>query len=182
MGRFYYDVKIQKIVYDVSFPEKQTLVLYDTAFYQMRGTEVLNQSKAANIAPFSIYHLALTNTLVNYGLDGSIYEIEEVKHEEGMVLTTWKPGKNYRKQFGKVVISVKDKKLFGIVFYNPEDVIVAKHFFEDYMEIHGIAFPGKMVKITYIGDTKSYEVTSYEDIILNNTYETYYYNYPVPVY
>ena len=83
IGRFYYDVNIQKIVYDVSFPEKQTLILYDTTFYQMNGTQIIKISKAANIAPFSIYHLALTNTLTNFGLDGSIYEIEKVENDNG---------------------------------------------------------------------------------------------------
>jgi hypothetical protein len=182
IGHFYYDVNLKKIVYNVSFPEKQTLIQYDTNFYQMKGNVLLKRSKSMDISQFSIYHLCLNNALTNYGLDGSFYSIDKVEYEEDMIITTWVPGKKYKKIFGRVITSVKDKKLFGIVFYNADDVIIGKQFFEDYMEIEGLAFPGKMVKITYLGDTKSYQITTYENIKLNNTSETYFYNYPLPDY
>ena len=89
--------------------------------------------------------------------------------------------KSKRKYFGKVLISTINKRLHGIVFYNARGELAGKQFFEDYKVIKGLAFPMKIVKINYIGEIKNYQITTFENIQLNNLNETNFYDYPLPV-
>ena len=130
---------------------------------------------------FSIFNLCLENQLNNYGLEKSFYSIDKVEKDGDLVISTWKPGKNQQKYFGNVMISTKDNRLFGIVFLNTEGDIVGKQFFEDYIVVDGLAFPTKMVKFTFYGDKKTTQITTFENIKLNNLNEKKYYDYPVPL-
>ena len=180
IGKFYYDKNIGKVVYDISFPEKQILVSKDTVLYHFIGGVLKSKTRAFNMAQFSIFNLSLNNQLTNYGFEESFYSIENVRKEGELVITTWMPEKNKRNYFGKVLISTKNKRLHGIVFYNVRGEIAGKQFFEDYTVIKGLPFPMKIVRINYVGEIETYQITTFENIQLNNLDETYFYNYPLP--
>ncbi|MBN2613514.1 MAG: hypothetical protein JXB00_18305 [Bacteroidales bacterium] len=180
IGKFYYDKNIGKLVYNLNFPEKQTLVSRDTVLYVFSGDSLVNRTKGFDMTKFSIFNLSLENQLNNYGLEKSFYNIEKVENEGGMVISTWAPGKTQQKHFGNVIISVKDNRLYGIVFMNPAGEVVGKQFFEDYTVVNGLAFPKQMVKFAYMGDKKSTQVTTFDNIKVNNLNEKYYYDYPLP--
>ncbi len=182
IGRFYYDKNIGKLVYAISFPEKQVVVSKDTVLYYFLGDTLASRTRSVDLTKFSIFYLTLSNKLSNYGLDNSFYKIDNVENDGGMVISTWVPGKRFSKHFGKVMLSSKENRLFGIIFYSPEGQIVGKQFFEDYKIINGIDFPTKMIKISYTGEQKTYQVTTFENIKLNNLNEKYYYDFPVPAY
>lgn len=181
IGKFYYDKNIGKVVYNISFPEKQVMVSKDTVLYQFVNGELKSRTRTFNMAQFSIFNLSLNNQLINYGFEESFYSIDNVEKDGELVITTWMPEKNKRKFFGKVMISTKNKRLHGIVFYNARGELAGKQFFEDYTVIKGLPFPMKIVKINYIGDIKTYQITTFENIQLNNLNETYFYDYPLPV-
>ncbi len=181
IGKFYYDKNIGKVVYDISFPEKQILVSKDTSLYHFIDGELISRTRAFNMAQFSIFNLSLNNQLTNYGFEESFYSIDNVEKEGELVITTWMPEKSKRKYFGKVLISTKNKRLHGIVFYNARGEIAGKQFFENYKVIKGLPFPMKIVKINYIGEIKNYQITTFENIQLNNLNETNFYDYPLPV-
>ena len=70
--------------------------------------------------------------------------------------------------------------MFGIIFFNSEDVILKKQFFEDYTLTNGLAFPGKITEITYTDDGKeSYQVTTYRNIVVNDHHDENNYHFSV---
>lgn len=182
IGHFYFDKNIGKLVYNITFPEKQVMVSEDTVLYLFMADTLASRTRSVDLTKFSIFYLTLNNQLNNYGLDNSFYKIDNVENDGDMVISTWVPGKRFSKHFGKVLLSQKNNRLFGIVFYNVEDQIIGKQFFEDYKVINGINFPTKMVKITFNGEQKNYQVTTFENIKLNNLNEKYYYDFPLPAY
>ena len=181
IGKFYFDKKIGKLVYNISFPEKQVLVSKDTVLYQFINDTMASRTKSFEMTRFSIFYLSLENELNNYGLDKSFYSIEKVETDGDMVISTWVPGKTQKKYFGNVLISSKNNRLYGIVFLNTAGEVVGKQFFEDYVVVDGLAFPKRMVKFTYFGDKKTTQITTFDNIKLNNLNEKKYYDYPVPV-
>ncbi len=181
IGRFYFDKKIGKLVYNITFPEKQVLVSKDTVLFQFINDTLASRTKSFEMNKFSIFNLCLENQLNNYGLEKSFYSVEKVEKDGDLVISTWAPGKNQQKHFGKVMISTKNNRLFGIVFLNPGGEIVGKQFFEDYVVVDGLAFPKTMVRFTYFGDKKTTQITTFDNIKLNNLDEKKYYDYPVPV-
>jgi hypothetical protein len=181
IGRFYYDKNIGKLVYYITFPEIQVLVSKDTVLYHFISDTLNSRTRSFDMTKFSIFNLSLENQLNNYGLEHTFYKVENVEKEDDLVISTWAPGKSQQKHFGKVMISTKDNRLFGIIFMNPSGEIVGKQFFEDYTVVSGLAFPKRMVKFTYYGDKQTSQVTTFNNIKLNNLNEKKYYDYPVPV-
>ena len=181
IGKFYYDKNIGKLVYHITFPEKQVLVSRDTVLYHFIADTLSSRTRSFDMTKFSIFNLSLENQMNNYGLENTFYKVDNIEKDGDLVISTWVPGKFQQKHFGKVLISTKDNRLFGIVFMNPSGEIVGKQFFEDYTVVDGLAFPKRMVKFTYYGEKQTTQITTFDNLKLNNLNEMKYYDYPVPV-
>jgi hypothetical protein len=180
VGKFYYDRNIQKLVYDNTFPYKETWVSADTNIYKIVNDKVIAQFKSPPIAMFSIFHLAITSQINNYGLKGSEFTIEKVEKQGDMVITTWLPPKYLTPIFGKVLISNKFNKLFGIVFMNSKGEVIRKQFFNKYQNISGMEFPLEVVDITYTDKKENYQVTTYKNVRIDEITQDRYFDYPIP--
>jgi len=181
IGKFYYDKNIGKLVYHITFPEKQVMVSRDTVLYHFIADTLNSRTRSFDMTKFSIFNLSLENQMNNYGLENTFYKVDNIEKDGDLVISTWVPGKFQQKQFGKVMISTKDNRLFGIVFMNPSGEIAGKQFFEDYTVVDGLAFPKRMVKFTYHGEKQTTQITTFDNLKLNNLNEKKYYDYPVPV-
>lgn len=179
IGKFYYDINIRKIVYVNSFPEKETWVTLDTTLYKIIREDLFYTQTVPPAAEFSIYHLAISNQMESFGLKKSFYRIDKVERINGLVVTTWVPHKKLEDIFGKVMISNKDKRLHGIVFFNHSGEIVKKQFFEKYMNLGGLEFPGEVIEIIYDHGEEHYRKTSYTNLKVNDWENENLYNYRV---
>ncbi len=177
MGQVYYDKNSKKIVYNVRFPEKETWVIIDTSLYRIVGKEIKEVRKVPAIAEFSIFHLSLNGNIKDYGLKQSFYAVDKIEKEGDMVITTWKAPEKLSKVFGKVVMSQKERKLYGVVFFTPADVLVSKQFFKNYSNVNGLEFPTEIIQVTYIKNQENYQVTTYKNIIVDDMQEDNIYNY-----
>ena len=99
-----------------------------------------------------------------------------------MVITTWLPPEKLAKITGKVLISNKSNKLFGIVFLDTKDNVVKKQFFNNYQNISGVEFPTEITEITYTGNKENYQVTTYKNVVIDETKDNLYFDYPIPKY
>jgi hypothetical protein len=124
-----------------------------------------------------MYNMVLNSQLDNFGLDGSMFTLENVENENDQVITTWVPPRSMKKFYGKIMISSKDNNLFGIVFFSPEGEIIKKQFFEDYSFTNGLAFPGKITEITYKDGKETFQVTTYKNIQVNDHSEESHYHF-----
>jgi hypothetical protein len=176
MGTVYYDKNIKKILYCLTFPEKEQWLLIDTFIYKIQDKKIVSTQKIPAIAESSIFHLALNSNMTDYGLKKANFTILDVEKIKDMVITTWDPPLVLKKIMGKIMVSTKDKKLFGIVFYTPKNEIVRKQFFEEYQLIRGLAFPGKIVQITYDKIQEIHEITTYKNIVINELENESHYN------
>ena len=180
IGKFYYDRNIRKIVYVNTFPEKEIWLTADTTLYQLVDDTVVTRQTVPPVAVFSIFHLCLANKLNQFGLQSSAFKIGRVEQKEDMVITTWEPPRSHSRMFGKVMISNKERKLYGIVFFDKDGAIVKKQFFSKYLSINGLEFPGEVVEILYDEGHESYRITKYKNIVLDDLSNEILYNYPIP--
>ncbi len=179
-GTFYYDKNYQKLVYVNSFPEKDIWVPYDTMTFNIIKEKVVKRIKTPPLAQFSIFQLALTSQINNYGLKKSGFLIDKVEKAGDMVITTWIPPKYLAKMFGKVLISIKSNKLSGIVFIESTGKILRKQFFNNFENFNGVEFPLEVIDITYTNGKENYQVSTYKKIQVDEVSSNYFYNYPVP--
>jgi len=177
LGKVFYDLNEKQIVMKNGFPVREILVFNDTTVYQLRNNMVVNKEKIISPVEFSIFHLALKEELKNYGLEKAGYKLDTIKRDRGLIISIWIPPVKYQKVFGNIVVSTKAKKLFGIVFLNPNGNIVSKHFFRGYKQIKGFSFPSEVVRINYLNGNEIYETTTYKKIMVNDTNNNEYFNY-----
>jgi hypothetical protein len=179
-GSLYYDKVNDKLVYKLTFPEKELWVFKDTLFYRFVNKEF----KSKQMVPFNpaatMFNNLLNNTMHNYGLEKSLYKIEKVEKDGDLVITTWRPDKRVAKAFGKVITSKKDNKLHGVAFYTPQNELIKKQFYKDYVKVAGIDVPTDVTEIHYLTTGKEIKQTTYRNVVINDMKDEEYYNYKLP--
>ena len=179
MGIVFYDVNTRKIVMKNGFPVREMIIQTDSTIYQVRNNSLFASQRTYSLTELSVFHLALTGSLSNFGLDKAGYRLDTVKNDKGLVLSTWLPPRN-SKNLGRILLSTKDKQLYGIVFLDPSDKIIAKHFYRDYTNIKGFEFPSEVLVVTYQDEKEVYHLTKYSNIVVEETINDEYYNFKVP--
>lgn len=168
LGTIFYDINKKQIIYDIIFPEKEIWVFEDTLTYEIVNDTIKKIIKSPNIRETTIFHLALSSQMTDYGLKNSNFILDKVNVSEKQTITTWLPPKEYRKYFGKILISQKENKLSGIIFFSEEDKIISKQFFSKYQNFSGLQFPTEILIIKYYEDKEIYEKITYKNIKVNN--------------
>ncbi|MFW5877746.1 MAG: hypothetical protein ACOCUP_01405, partial [bacterium] len=108
MGNFYYDMNKEQIIYRNFFPEKETWVTIDTVLYHLVNDEIVSTQTIPDLSKFSIFHLALTRDLKNFGIDDKSFILKKVEEDQGMVISTYVPNSKYLKFDGRIMLSMKD--------------------------------------------------------------------------
>jgi len=168
-GTLYYDIHNRKAVYDVSFPEKALIIITDTAYISIVNGKRTSSRSSKEFLDFSLFNLCLTGKLDYYGLKNTPYTITKTEKEDSMIITTWSPPEKLKKTKGKIKVSLVNKKLFGVISYDPKGKTIAKQFFEEYIIVKTIAIPSRIVSFFYIGKTTATQITEFKNIVINET-------------
>jgi hypothetical protein len=179
VGKIYYDLSKDILVYSMHFPEKLDWVITDTSFFVFRGEKIENRYSIPKINTENILHLSLINHLNDFGLSNTnLYKLLKTTYESGLIISTYEPKtSNLKKTLGKVIISLKNGNFNGIVFFNSEEKIVKKLMVQDSQIINGIFIPNKILEIIYSNNIETYKVTSFSNFRLNENENEKYYNY-----
>ncbi len=182
MGTIYFDKTAKRLVYQIKFPEKETMVLTDSTLYRVKDGVIIEKKPAFNILNFSIYNLALSAKMSNYGLENSgTFKLTNVEKEDSLIISTWSPTNEKLKELtGNVLISQKSKQLFGLVFFDKNEKILSKQFFEEYKNSKGLDFPGQITQINYIDGKEFYKITTFKNVVVNDLNEYNIYNFTFP--
>ena len=180
IGKVYFDRNNKRVVYQINFPEEVTWLTTDSLTYIIKNDSVVSRDFSFGMAQFSIFNLALNNELSDFGLRNSSYSIENVERDDDLVITTWAPVDDMKDELGRIKVATRNKKLFGVVFLDTEGNPLRKQFFEDYLSISGLAFPGKIVEIGFEDGHESYQVINFKDIIIDELENNRFYNYSLP--
>ncbi|CAH0996892.1 hypothetical protein EMA8858_03027 [Emticicia aquatica] len=186
VGKVYYDKTNLKVVYKLTFPQQETIIIKDTTLFKISKDSVISQTvMAAN--EFSIFHLSLSGKLADYGINAGnaakIYKISKVeKDKDGRVITTWSVvEKQLMETLGKIKMANVNKRLDAIAFYDVNEKLLSQQFFKEYANINGVEFPKQVTQISYNTDgTQNIQQTTYKNIIIDQEDENSIYNYPIP--
>ncbi len=168
-GTLYYDLNTRKAVYDVTFPEKAIIVITDTAYISFQNGKRTSTKAIKEFLDFSLFNLCLTGKLDYYGLKGSPYTITHTERSDSMVISTWSPPAQMKKDKGNIKVSSVNKRLFGVLVYDPKGTIISKQFFEDYTRIKNLWIPTKVVSFLILGKEKSTQITEFKNIVINES-------------
>lgn len=180
VGKVFYDKNVNQIVYDISFPEKEIWLQKDTTLYRIVDSKVLGQQSIPTMLEFSIFSLVLNGHLADYGLKNTRFSIKKVERIDNSVISTWEPPKELKVIFGDVLLSNVNQQLNGIVFKSSSGAIISRQFFRNYTRVKGVSFPLEIIKEIYVADKKNIEVTTFNNILINDYSSGKKYDYKVP--
>ena len=178
-GILYYDINYHKAVYDISFPEKAIIVITDSTYVTIKEGKQSKSKSVKEFLDFSLFNLCLTGKLDYYGLKDTPFAVEKTEKQDSLVITTWAPPKKLKKKKGKIKVSTKDKKLFGVITYDVKGNIISKQFFEKYILVKNLAIPAKVVSFIYKNDKTFTQITEFKNIEINKENNDNMNNYPV---
>ncbi len=184
-GTVYYDNITGKLVMDLWFPHKETYVMYKNMVYVFKDGKFVQAYQNPAPPETTIFALVLKNNLKYYGLEKSGYTLTDIEEDDGLVISTWLPPKQFRNAAGRLMIANKDGLITGIVFFSSEnpDKVVSKQFFENYREINGLYFPTKMVQLLYDKQgNESIQQTEFENIVIDEKDNDRFYDFPIERY
>lgn len=181
MGQIYFDKSKRNIIYNVRFPEKEMWVYNDTVMHVVRGDIKEKKQIIPGFIDYSVFNLTINNNLKDYGLKKSnIFELKEVVKDQGMVISVWKPKKEYIKVLGDVKISIKNNKLYGVIIYDATGKMIGKQIFTEYIKSGSLEFPSEIISYMYKDNIEiSKQLITYKNLVVNGQNEDYYYNYSV---
>lgn len=189
VGKAYYDKVYGKTVYKIDFPKRETLIMQDTTIFRLDEQGNLAEvQKSVVMSDFTIFHLALTNRLSDFGMKSSSYELYKmvkVEKLEGKIISTWMPSDpSHSKYLGKVRMSNVDKRLDAIAVYAPDGKLLSRQFFKEYVQVKGVSFPTKVTQMAYStkeGGGASLQQTTYSHVVIDQADEDHIYRHPVPL-
>ena len=167
VGQVFYDRNIKQLIYYLTFPDSETWITADTLVFLIENGKLISKTGTFSMAEFTVFHLALNSHLQDFGLKNTAYTALEVQREKDLVITTWTPPVKAKEKLGNILVSTKNKQLFGVVFQDPAGVIIRKQFFENYLRISGLSFPGKIIEINISNGIESYQVTTYKNVAVD---------------
>jgi len=184
-GNVYYDRNYRKLVYNVKFPEKEAWVIMDTVFNKVVNKQLVMRAFIPLLPSATLFDFALSSSLDNFGLEKSFYTVTKVERDGDLVISTWTPDKRMAKAMGKILISKKNNKLYGVAFYSPKDELLKKQIFKNYLKAGGVEFPAEITEIIYKISkngvvTKEMKISTFKNLKVNDLKEDEIYNFPVP--
>ena len=113
VGKIYYNLSKDILVYSMYFPEKLDWVINDTSFFVFRDEKIENRYTVPKINTENILHLSLTSHLNDFGLSNTnLYNLVKTTYESSLIISTYEPKTDkLKKTLGKVIISLKEGNL-----------------------------------------------------------------------
>ncbi|PIE87571.1 MAG: hypothetical protein CSA01_00235 [Bacteroidetes bacterium] len=178
-GQIFYDKNYKELIYDIDFPQKEKWVIKDTLIYRFdEDKKLVGKSGIPAINEFTIFHLALNANLKDFGLGNSIYRIVKVEKQGDLVLSYWSIPDHNIETLDHIILAKKNNRLESVVVMGDGQKILNQQFFRDYKTDKGFEFPHQVVQILYNDNQqKSYQVTEFKNIVVNDMQNDTKYHY-----
>ncbi|GAP67667.1 hypothetical protein BA6E_101110 [Bacteroidales bacterium 6E] len=169
-GVVYYDKNIRELIYDISFPEKETWVSRDTSLLKIRDGKVYEKMSIPSINEFTIFHLALNSMLNDFGLKNSPFKIQKVEKKGDLTLSYWNIPEQASTLMDFVVVARNGNRLESVVIMADEQKVLSKQFFRNYTKVKAFEFPTQIVQILYdTQNRENYQLTEFKNLVVNET-------------
>lgn len=179
-GNIYYDKNLHKTVYNIRFPEPEQWLVRDTFMYRKKADTLVSKQVVPPVGEFSIFNMILSQQLTDFGLAKVGYTPGDVQQDGNQVIAQWLPPEQFKTYLGPVSLASEQKRLTAAAFYDTEQKLVSKFYFQDYTMENGLAIPGKIYQIYYRESGEFIRIMALKNIIINQTDEDQYYDFELP--
>ncbi len=178
-GTVLFDRNFKKIVYKMTFPQKELFVSFDTLLYRYVDTKLISVSGNPLKPEYSIYYFMLNNDISDFGLKKSSFRAANVEKVDDLILTKWvlPPGSN--SFLGNILITTKNKRLNTVLIYSSKGIVMNRQIYKNYETIGGVDIPTEILSVTYAGANKRYQIIDFKNVVINEPGNDAEYNYNI---
>lgn len=180
MGTIFYDRYARKTAYHIRFPEPEQWLVRDTFMFRMKADSLVSQQVVPPVSEFSIFNMILSQQLTDFGLAKVGYTPGEVTHDGNQVISQWLPPEQFKAQLGPVTLAQENKRLSAVAFYNEQNKLVSKFYFQEYTLVQGLPVPGKVYQIYYREEGEFVRLLTLKNATINQTDEDHHYDFELP--
>ncbi len=179
-GTVRYDRNYKKIIFNITFPQKEDYVSIDTLIYKFQNGIIIS-TKGSPLKPeFSIFHFILNNDISDFGLRNSSYKATNVEKANDLIITKWTAPDAPKFPLGNIIVSSKDKKLETVIIYDKKGAILSRQIFKKYKFINGIEIPMEMLAVNYYNGAKTYQIMQFDKVLINEPGHDPEYDFQIP--
>lgn len=152
----------ETLLFDIWHPQNQMMIFEGqrlTIYYPDEKRGFLFISRQKQVLTFSQTFLGLVKD--DFGLSDAGFTIEAKTKKEGVLLTYWKPPKDMRKVFGRVVVGSKNGRPFYMEGMDSRGNLLFRVSYIDFIQKGSNLFPSKVVMERYDDDGKTVETVEY---------------------
>lgn len=179
-GTIYYDKNLQKTVYNIRFPEPEQWLVRDTFMYRKKADTLVSKQVVPPVGEFSIFNMILSQQLTDFGLAKVGYTPGDVQQDGNQVIAQWLPPEQFKAYLGPVSLASEQKRLTAAAFYDKDQKLVSKFYFQDYTMENGLAIPGKIYQIYYRESGEFVRIMALKNVTINQTDEDQFYDFELP--
>ena len=166
-GVVHYNLKNKKLLFNITFPQKEFYLSVDTLIYKFQNNKLLSVQNNPIKPEFSIFQFILNNDLSDFGLKNSSFSISNIEKNNGLIITKWSPPAIVNFPIGNILISTKDKRLQSVLIYNKKGILLSRQIYKDYNMVNGVGIPSEILSVSYLGNVKSYQVMKISHALIN---------------
>jgi hypothetical protein len=147
----------------------------------VKNTVTLLQNFLFSTSSMQLHYFldGLTNDL---GLKQAGYNIENVKFENNLSITTWKSNNETdNNPVSEATLVKRNDTLIYMDYRNRQGMIIRKLFFYHYTSLDDVLFPRTITEILYHGNDSTVTRTEYTSFLLNDKATGNYFNYKIPL-
>ncbi len=152
----------ETLLFDIWHPHDQMMIFKGqqlTIYYPDEKRGFLFISRQKQVLTFSQTFLGLIKD--DFGLSDAGFTIEGKTEKEGVLLTYWKPPKEMRKVFGRMVVGSKNGKPFYMEGRDSRGNLLFRVSYIDLVSKGSNLFPSKVVTERYGDDGRTVETVEY---------------------
>ena len=179
IGTCYYDNNLNKLTYNLTFPDTEQWIVQDTFIYTLRDGVLVSEARVPKITEHNIFKMLLEQTFTEFGMLKSGYQIQKVKKLGSEIFVTYQPPEQHAEVLGSLVLVKEKKMLKGVIYYEPDGNMMFRQQLNKYQIISGLPIPGEIAHIVEKDDKKIQRILSFDHIMVNETGSDELYNMPI---
>jgi hypothetical protein len=166
-GTVRYDKNIKKLLFHISFPQKEFYVSSDTIICKYQNNKLLSIQSNPLKPEFSIFHFILNNDLSDFGLKNSNFSITNIEKSNDLIITKWSPPAIPNFPLGNILVSSKNKRLQSVLIYNQKGELLNRQIYKKYSFVNGVEIPSEILSVSDIAGVKTYQIIEFDKIQIN---------------
>lgn len=166
-GTVRYDRNIKKVLYNISFPQKEFYVSADTTIYKYQNDKLISVQSNPLKPEFSIFHFILNNDLSDFGLKNSSFSITSTEKSDDLIITKWAPPAIPDFPVGNILVSSKEKRLHSVLIHNNKGELLTRQIYKKYTFVNGVEIPTEILSVNYVADVKTFQIILFDKVQIN---------------